>query len=131
MTTAHYLRRRRREFLNFMNQVVASYPSRALRVIVDNLSSHKAKHDRWLARHPNVRFHYTPPHASWINQVECWFSTLSRQALQGASFTSVVELRQAIDRVVANYNRNAAPFEWTKRVVHPGALNHRYANLRN
>jgi transposase len=131
VTAGHYARRRRREFLDFMNQVVAAYPSQQLHVIVDNLSSHKPKHDRWLSLHPNVRFHYTPTHASWINQVECWFSILSRQALQGASFTSVAQLRQAIDRFVTRYNQNAVPFEWTKQVVYPGGLKHRYANLRN
>jgi len=129
--TAHYPRRRRREFLDFMNQMVAPYSGQELHVIVDNLSTHKPKHDRWLARHPNVHFHYTPTHASWLNQVECWFSILSRQALQGASFTSVAQLRQAIDHFVSNYNQNATPFEWTKRDVKQGQLKQRYADLKN
>ena len=60
----HYLRRRRREFLDFMNQVVAQYPDRELHVILDNLSTHKPKHDRWLGKHPLIHFHYTPTHAS-------------------------------------------------------------------
>lgn len=127
--TAHYPRRRRREFLDFMNQMAATYAGRELHVVVDNLSSHKPKHDRWQAVHPNVHFHYTPTHASWLNQVECWFSILSRQTLQGASFTSATQLRQAIDRFVENYNQRAKPFEWTKRVVKPGQLKHRYADL--
>jgi transposase len=114
-----------------MNQMVTPYSGQQLHVIVDNLSTHKPKHDRWLARHPNVHFHYTPTHASWLNQVECWFSILSRQALQGASFTSVGQLRQAIDRFVSNYNHTAAPFEWTKRDVKPGHLKQRYADLKN
>jgi transposase len=128
---AHYPRRRRREFLDFMNGLVAAYPNLELHVIVDNLNTHKPKHDRWLARHSNVHFHYTPTHASWLNQIECWFSILSRQALQGASFTSVEQLRQAIDHFVASYNETATPFEWTKRVVKPGQLKHRYSDLRN
>ncbi|MGH9325347.1 MAG: IS630 family transposase [Terriglobia bacterium] len=129
VTAAHYPRRRRREFLEFMNQVVAAHSGRELHVIMDNLSSHKPKHDRWLARHPNVRFHYTPTHASWLNQIECWFSILSRQALKGASFTLVAQLRKAIDHFVAGYNETAAPFEWTKRAVQQGQLKHRYAYL--
>ena len=129
--TAHYHRRRRREFLDFMNQAVTPYPGRELHVILDNLTSHKPKHDRWLARHPTVHFHYTPTHASWLNQVECWFSILSRQALQGASFTSVAELRHAIDQFVTSYNQAATPFEWTKRTVYPAGLKHRYADLSN
>jgi transposase len=127
--TVHYHRRRRREFLDFMNGLVATYPDLELRVILDNLSTHKPKHDRWLARHPNVRFHYTPTHASWLNQIECWFSILSRQALQGASFTSVEQLRKAIDDFVARYNPTATPFEWTKRNVKQTPLKSRYADL--
>ncbi len=42
-------------------------------------------HPRWQARHPNVRWHYTPAHASWLNRVEIWFSILTRQALRGAA----------------------------------------------
>jgi hypothetical protein len=79
----------------------------------------------------HVHFHYTPTHASWLNQIECWFSILSRQALQGASFTSVAQLRQALDKFVASYNETATPFEWTKRVVKPGQLKHRYSDLYN
>jgi len=78
---------------------------------LDNLSSHKPKEDRWLRAHPNVRFHFTPTHASWLNQIEIWFSILSRQALRGANFTSVARLRQAIDEFIKNYNSDAAPFE--------------------
>jgi transposase len=83
----HASRRRRRDFLAFMNEVVGDYPDRELHVILDNLSTHKPKHDRWLARHNNVHLHLTPTHASWLNQIECWFSILSRRALRGASFT--------------------------------------------
>jgi hypothetical protein len=51
-------------------------------------------------------------HTSWLNQIECWFSILSRQALQGASFVDVKQLRQAIDHFISAYNTQAAPFEW-------------------
>jgi transposase len=51
----HYQRRRRVEFLDFMNQVVAAHPHQAIHVVLDNLNTHKPKRDRWLARHPNVR----------------------------------------------------------------------------
>ena len=74
----HYRRRRRREFLDFMNRVVAQHSETELHVILDNLSTHKPKHDRWLTRHPLVHFHYTPTHASWLNQIEVWFSILTR-----------------------------------------------------
>jgi transposase len=127
--TGHYDRRRRREFLDFMNEIVAEHPGRELHVVLDNLSTHKPKTDRWLRRHPRVHFHYTPTSASWLNQVECWFSILSRQALHGASFTSPLELRKAIDQFVTVYNQKASPFEWRKAVVHPTAPKRYYANL--
>lgn len=125
----HYSRRRRREFLDFMNSLVAEYPDREMHVILDNLNTHKPKRDRWLGRHPKVHFHYTPTYASWLNQVEVWFSILSRQALKGASFTSPSEVRHAIDRFVTAYNQTASPFEWTKTVVHPQGLKKNYSNL--
>jgi transposase len=127
----HAHRRRRRDFLTFMNEVVAQYPGRELHVVLDNLNTHRPKHDRWLARHQNVHLHFTPTHASWLNQVECWFSILSRRALRGASFTSPQQVREAIDRFIQAYNQNAVPFEWTKRAIHNVHPKRYYANLRN
>ena len=115
-----------------MNGIVAEQGDREIHVILDNLNTHKPKEDRWLKRHgKNVRPHFTPTYSSWLNQVECWFSILSRQALRGASFTSPRQLRQAIDDFVAVYNRDAAPFEWRKAVVFPSAPQSKYSNLRN
>lgn len=127
----HYHRRRRREFLDFMNEVVAAYPGQELHIILDNLNTHKPKNDRWLARHKNVHFHFTPTHASWLNQIECWFSILSRQALRGASFTSPRQVREAIDEFIAAYNETAAPFAWTKAEVGQKQPKNKYADLRN
>src|ERR671910_3559965 len=118
----HTKRRRRAEFLDFMNEVVADAPDREVHVILDNLSTHKPKRDAWLARHQNVHFHFTPPHASWLNQVEIWFSILARSTLDGASFTSVTQLRAAIDAFIESYNQHAAPFQWRKANVHPKGL---------
>jgi transposase len=128
--TGHYPRRRR-EFLHFLNEVVAENPGREIHVILDNLNTHKPKEDRWLKSHPSVRFHFIPTYSSWLNQVECWFSILSRSALRGASFTSPRQLREAIDAFVEVYNETAAPFEWTKAVVHPSSTKALYSNLRN
>ncbi|MGH7409876.1 MAG: IS630 family transposase, partial [Candidatus Methylomirabilis sp.] len=129
--TGHFTRRRRREFLAFMNEVVAAYPERDIHVILDNLNTHKPKRDRWLRRHTNVHFHYTPTHASWLNQVEIWFSILSRRALRGASFTSPRQVREAIDHFVKAHNETAAPFHWTKQHVSSKGFSSSYANLPN
>jgi len=126
----HYRRRRRREFLDFMNRVVAQYPDTELHVILDNLNTHKPKHDRWLPRHPQVHFHYTPTHASWLNQVEVWFSILTRAALRGLSTTDPRQVRRAIDEFTDDRNEHPVPFEWKKTVVHPGSLTQHYAKLR-
>lgn len=129
--TAHYTRRRRREFLDFMNEIVAERGNRAIHVVLDNLNTHKPKEDRWLKRHPNVQLHFTPTYSSWLNQAECWFSILTRQALRGASFTSPRQLRQAIDDFVSVYNATAAPFEWKKAVVFPSKPKSKYSDLCN
>jgi len=68
--TAHKRRRRRIEFLDFMNEIAAAYPDTAIHAVLDNLNTHKPKNDRWLKRHPNVHFHFTPTRASWLNQIE-------------------------------------------------------------
>jgi len=125
----HYPRRRRREFLDFMNSVVADYPETELHVVLDNLNTHKPKNDRWLIKHPDVHFHYTPTHASWMNQIECWFSILWRQALRGLNAGSVRIVRKSIDAFIEAYSQTAHPFEWTKHIVHPGQLKTSYAVL--
>src|ERR1039457_1427979 len=125
----HYNRRRRREFLDFMNEIIAAYPGREIHVVLDNLNTHKPKDDRASKRHPNVHLHFTPTYSSFMNQVECWFSILGSQALRGASFTSPQQLREAIDRFVKAYNKEAAPFDWKKAVVHQSAPKRKYADL--
>lgn len=130
VTGNHYQRRRRVEFLDFMNKVIAEYPGQEIHVILDNLSTHKPKRDHWLSLHKNVHFHYTPTHASWLNQIEVWFSKLSRYALKGASFTSPAELRTAIDNYIKVYNENPKPIRWTKPTVKQSAPKLRYADLR-
>jgi len=117
VAAAHKKRRRRVEFLAFMDEIVAAYPDKEIHAVLDNLNTHK-KNEEWLAVHPNVRFHFTPTRASWLNQVEIWFSILSGKSLRGASFTSLTQLRQHIDDFIARYNADAFPFAWTKPEVH-------------
>src|SRR3954447_8055748 len=120
VTVAHKKRRRRVEFLDFMNDIVAAHSATdtAIHVVLDNLSTHKPKNDRWLTRHKNVHFHFTPTRASWLNQVEIWFSILEGKSLSGASFTSVKQLREHIDAFIDAYNKHPKPFVWTKAKVH-------------
>lgn len=61
-----------------------------------------------------IRFVYTPKHASWLNQIECWFSILVRRLLKRASFTSIRELKQLILEFIDYFNNTMAkPFKWT------------------
>jgi len=123
--------KRREEFLQFMDQVVAdASPEQELHVILDNYCTHK-KCDAWLAKHPQVRFHFTPTSASWLNQVEIWFGILSRKALRGLSSKSTAELRQAIEAFVAAYAPRAKPFKWRKREVRGSQLRNTIVNLCN
>ena len=60
-----------------------------------------------------IVFHYTPRHASWMNQVEIWFSILARKVLKRGSFTSVDDLKAKVLAFIAYYNRTMAkPFRW-------------------
>jgi putative transposase len=61
-----------------------------------------------------IVFHYTPKHASWMNQIEMWFSILVRKLLKRASFTSVEDLHAKIVAFIAYFNATMAkPFKWT------------------
>src|SRR6266487_1397044 len=124
----HYSRRRRIEFLDFMNRIVAEHPERQIHVILDNLNSHKPKNDRWLKRHANLHFHFTPTRASWLNQIEIWFSILADQSLAGASCDSVAQLRAHIDAFIELYNEHAKPFACTRSEVHQKRLKARFAD---
>jgi transposase len=123
--------KRREEFLQFMDEVVAETPpEQELHVILDNYCTHK-KCDAWLAQHPNVHFHYTPTSASWLNQVEIWFGILSRKALRGLSSKSIADLRQAIEGFIKAYSQHAKPFKWRKREVKGSQLRNTIVNLCN
>lgn len=130
VTTGHYARRRRIEFLDFMNKLVRQYPEgQEIHVILDNLSTHAKKGGTWLARHPNVHFHFTPTNASWLNQIEVWFSILTLRVLRSGSFTSPKELRGAIDRFTSAWCEDCSPFAWTKETVQQVTLRRRYSDL--
>ena len=61
-----------------------------------------------------IVFHYTPVHASWMNQVEIWFSILVRKLLKRGNFTSVDDLKAKVLAFIDYYQRTMAkPFKWT------------------
>jgi len=102
------------EFLGFLKQLNRAYQGRELHLVVDNLSTHThARVVAWLDKHKNVRLHFTPTHASWLNQVELWLSILTRRYLRHGIFPSRQDLIKTIMRAIAEYNVDAKPFAWT------------------
>ena len=99
----------------FHEQPHRGISERKLHVILDNLNTHK-KNEDWLKAHPNVQVHFTPASASWLNQVEVWFSILQGPSLSGTSFKSLKQLQEHSMPINA-YNDKAEPFVWTKKKV--------------
>jgi transposase len=110
-----FRRKRTKEFLRFMDRLVEQYPAQQeIHVILDNLRTHNnAEVGGWLAKHPNVAFHFTPTGSSWLNQIEIWFGIITRQSIRRGSFKSLAELVQQIKDYIAHWNEDARPFEWT------------------
>ncbi len=110
------LRRTAADLAAFMESIAKAYPRGKIYIVWDNLNIHARK--RWTAfnrRHGNrFRFVYTPIHASWVNQIEIWFSILHRRVLKFGSFASTAELTRAVACFNAHWNRREAhPFRWT------------------
>ncbi|HEX5413040.1 MAG TPA: IS630 family transposase [Terriglobia bacterium] len=124
--------KKRADFRAFLDQVIADCPAdKEIHVILDNYSTHQ-RNDDWLAQYQGrLQFHFTPTSASWLNQVEIWFSLLTRKALRGASFRSKDELREAIGAFVTSHNEQAKPFKWRKREVKGSQLRNTIINLCN
>jgi transposase len=103
------------DFLAFLRLLAKTYPGRELHLVVDNYHTHKhLEVEQWLEHHKRVHLHFTPTSASWMNQVEIWFSLLHRRAIQRGVFKSVAALRQAIQRFLDAWNDRCRPFTWVK-----------------
>jgi transposase len=112
--------RTRQDFFSFMDEVAIRYRQRRVHLVLDNLNTHKDTTrgtflSDWNRAHGN-RFivHYTPTHGSWLNQVELWFSLLSRRILRYGNFASRQQLVEAVERFIQHWNlADAQPFRWT------------------
>ena len=81
---------------------------------MDNYGTHKTpKIKRWFARHSRYHLHFTPPSASWLNQLERFFAELTQRRLRRGTFTHVRQLEQAIHDYLDHHNRDPRPFVWT------------------
>ncbi len=103
------------DLVRFMHEVAAAYPARQVHIVWDNLNIHHG--ERWRAFNAEhggrFHFHYTPIHASWVNQIELWFAILQRRSLKRGSFTTEEELRDTVLAFIRAWNENAHPFRWT------------------
>ncbi len=109
-------RRTQADLVAFMEQVARTYPKGRVHIVWDNLNTHRAQAvwDDFNARHGHrFVFHFTPIHASWVNQIELMFGIYSRRVLRHASHSSIHELRQRTDAFMAQRNQAPKPFKWT------------------
>lgn len=106
------------DLLSFMEDVAKRYPTQDVHIVWDNLNiHHEGKDHRWThfnARHGHrFYFHYTPIHASWVNQVELFFGILQRRVLRYGVFSSLEELNEAVKKFIDHWNRSERhPFKW-------------------
>jgi transposase len=114
VTADCYPRRTGAAFLAFIKKAVKPHAGKQIHVVLDNLSTHDTPDvQAWLARNPNVTFHFTPVGSSWMNQIETWFGIITAQAIRRGTFTSVNALINRIRAYVEQWNTDAEPFAWT------------------
>jgi hypothetical protein len=83
--------------------------------IMDNCSAHRGQKaaDRFRSKWPNAILVHTPIHASWLNQIEIYFSIVQRKVLTPNDFSSLAQLQQRLLAFQTHYQRGASPFQWT------------------
>ena len=122
-------RRTAADLLEFMETLASTICGKIV-IIWDNLNiHHEGKDKRWTTfneRHGGrFTFVHTPIHASWLNQVEIWFSTLERRLLRNGSFASVDVLTQRVTDFMTHYNEHEAhPYRWTFRARQGKKIRH-------
>ena len=111
-----HARHRAKEFIAFLGSIERAVPDHLdIHVVLDNYATHKTPAvKRWLAKRPRFHFHFTPTSASWLNQVERWFSLITGRMLKRGVHRSVRELVKAIQGYLDANNKNPKPFTWTK-----------------
>ena len=114
VTGRNMQRHRHQEFIRFLNALERDIPvGKVVHVILDNYAAHKHEKVRaWLERHPRWTFHFTPTSSSWLNAVEGFFAKLTRRRLKHGVFHSLVDLQAAVNRFIAEHNRQPKPFIW-------------------
>ena len=111
-----YPRHRAAEFCRFLDTIEANVPSDVdIHLVMDNYATHKTQMIRdWLAKRPRWHVHLTPTSASWLNQVERFFSLITEKQIRRGIHSSVANLKAEITAFVEQHNANPKPFRWTK-----------------
>jgi len=111
-----FAKHRSQEFRKFLDLIEQSVPAQAeVHLVLDNYVTHKTDIiQRWLAKRPRFHLHFTPTHASWLNQVERWFALLTQRQIKRGSHQNVGALIYAIEQFIAVSNQNPQPMTWTK-----------------
>jgi transposase len=101
-------------FIAFLEEIEASIDTDlSIHIVMDNGSSHTSKATKaWLAEHERFVVHHTPAHASWLNQVECFFSILTRKVLRRGEFSSREDLVTKMLAFIEHHSETAKPFKW-------------------
>jgi hypothetical protein len=114
-----YRRHRAKEFLAFLKEIETHVAAevaagKEVHLVLDNYGTHKsATVARWLVRRPHWHLHFTPTHASWLNQVERFFAKITTEAIRRGNFLSVADLVSAIRAYLHAHNAKPHPFVWT------------------
>lgn len=114
-----YPRHRAKEFLAFLKEIERHVAEdvaqgKEIHLVLDNYCTHKsATVSRWLNKRPHWHLHFTPTHASWLNQVERFFAKITNEAIRRGNFLSVNDLILAIRSYLKAHNEDSSPFVWT------------------
>jgi len=101
-------------FLDRCDEEIPVVEGQRIVAISDNLSTRGTEEvQQWLTDHPRWSFQFTPKHASWLNQVEIFFSILYRRLLKHGIFTTEGDLAEQMLAFIETYNQKAKPFKWT------------------
>jgi transposase len=102
-----------RAFLELLDQSVSH--EMTIHLVLDNYGTHKsALVKRWFLKHPRYHLHFTPTHASWLNQVERWFALLTQRQIKRGSHATLAALIYAIQDFIEAHNANSKPYHWQK-----------------
>jgi len=123
----------RKRFVDFRSFLETAIVTEALQrgvqtvaLVLDNGSTHAPKQlPHWIENLSTslegkltIQLYWLPKNASWLDQIEIWFSVLQRKLLQPNHFTSLDELEQAIHGFITRYNQTAKPIKWSYTVEH-------------